>query len=176
MGPSQNNTWNETNIIDSFPEGGPPVLWRTKIAGGYAGPAVADGRVFISDYVTGDNVKIANFERTESTGTERVLCLDEASGEIKWKHEYPVTYGISYPAGPRCTPTVDGDHVYFLGAEGMLVCLTVDKGDVVWSVDLVKQYKTKAALWGYSGHPLVDGDNVITLVGGEGSHGVAFDK
>ena len=176
MGPSQNNTWNETNIIDSFPEGGPPVLWRTKIAGGYAGPAVADGRVFISDYVTGDNVKIANFERTESTGTERVLCLDEASGEIKWKHEYPVTYGISYPAGPRCTPTVDGGHVYFLGAEGMLVCLTVNKGDVVWSVDLVKQYKTKAALWGYSGHPLVDGDNVITLVGGEGSHVVAFDK
>ncbi len=58
MGPARNNTWNETNIIDSFPEGGPPVVWRTKIAGGYAGPAVVEGRVFITDYVTADDVKM----------------------------------------------------------------------------------------------------------------------
>jgi outer membrane protein assembly factor BamB len=176
MGPNRNNTWNETNIIDRFPEGGPPVVWRTKIAGGYAGPAVAAGRVFVSDYVTKDDVKIANFERTKSTGTERILCLDEATGKEIWKHEYPVTYGISYPAGPRCTPVVDGERVYVLGAEGQLTCLTVDKGDVVWEVDLVKQYETKAALWGYAGHPLIDGDNLISLAGGNGSHAVAFDK
>ena len=110
------------------------------------------------------------------TGTERVLCLDEATGKEIWKHEYPVTYGISYPAGPRCTPTVDGDLVYTLGAEGKLICLSVENGDVVWEVDLVKQYNTKAALWGYAGHPLIDGDNLITLAGGDGSHVVAFDK
>lgn len=176
MGPDRNNTWNETNIIERFPEGGPPVVWRTKIAGGYAGPAVVDGRVFITDYVTAEDVKIANFERAKFTGTERVLCLDEATGKERWKHEYPVTYGISYPAGPRCTPAVDGDLVYTLGAEGKLICLSVENGDVVWEVDLVKQYSTKAALWGYSGHPLIDGDNLITLAGGEGSHVVAFDK
>lgn len=176
MGPDRNNTWNETNLIDRFPEGGPPVVWRTKIAGGYSGPAVADGRVFISDYLTKDDVKIANFERTKSTGMERIICLDEATGKEIWKHEYAVTYGISYPAGPRCTPVVDGELVYVLGAEGKLTCLTVAKGDVVWDVDLVKKYKTKAALWGYSGHPLIDGDNLITLAGGTGSHAVAFDK
>jgi len=176
MGPDRNNTWNETGIIDRFPEGGPPVLWRTKIAGGYSGPAVAGGRVFITDYVTKDNVKIANFERTKSTGVERILCLDESTGKQIWKHEYPVTYGISYPAGPRCTPVVDGDLVYVLGAEGMLTCLAVAKGEVVWEVDLVKKYKTKAALWGYAGHPLIDGENLITLAGGNGSHVVAFDK
>lgn len=176
MGPNRNNTWEETNIIDRFPEGGPPVVWRTKIAGGYSGPAVAGGRVFITDYVTKDDVKIANFERTKSTGTERVICLDLATGKEIWKHEYPVTYGISYPAGPRCTPVVDGAMVYVLGAEGQLTCLTVDKGEVVWDVDLVKQYDTKAALWGYAGHPLIDGDNLITLAGGTGSHAVAFDK
>ena len=176
MGPNRNNTWNETNIIDSFPEGGPTVVWRAKISGGYAGPAIVGGRVFITDYVTKDDVKIANFERTKSTGMERVLCLDQSTGKEIWKHEYAVTYGISYPAGPRCTPTVDGDHVFTLGAEGRLICFNADKGDVIWEVDLVTEYKTKAALWGYAAHPLIDGDNLITLAGGDGSHVVAFDK
>ena len=128
------------------------------------------------DYVTKDNVKIANFERTKSSGTERVICLDEATGKELWKHEYPVTYAVSYPSGPRCTPTVDGDLVYTLGAEGNLICLTVETGDVVWEVDLKQKYNTNSALWGYAVHPLVDGDKLITLAGGEGSHVVAFDK
>lgn len=136
MGPGRDNVWREEGVIEWFPVGGPKVLWRTPIAGGYAGAAVAGGRVFVTDYVTDDDVKQSNFERKTSTGTERVLCLDEATGRILWKHEYPVTHTISYPAGPRCTPTVDGDPVYTLGAEGNLLCLAVADGKVIWSRDL----------------------------------------
>jgi len=57
MGPQRDNVWRETGIIEKFPDGGPKVLWRTPIAGGYAGAAVAGGKVFITDYVTADNVK-----------------------------------------------------------------------------------------------------------------------
>ena len=120
MGPKRDNVWREPGILTRFPESGPRVLWRVRIAGGYAGAAVAGGRVFVCDYVTDADVKIANFERKTSTGNERVLCLDEATGELLWKHEYPVTYTIAYPAGPRCTPTVHDDRVYTLGAEGHL--------------------------------------------------------
>jgi len=42
--------WNETGILEKFPEGGLKVLWRTPVKAGYAGPAVADGRVFVSDF------------------------------------------------------------------------------------------------------------------------------
>lgn len=175
MGPGRDNIWREDGIVEKFPEGGPKVLWRTEVAGGYAGPAVADGKVFITDYVTADNVKIANFERKESTGIERVFCLDEATGRELWKHEYPVTYTISYPAGPRCTPSVHDGKVYTLGAEGHLFCFDVNTGKIVWQKDLTKEYKTKAALWGYAAHPLVDGNQLICVVGGEGTHTVAFD-
>ncbi len=175
MGPQRDNIWREKGIVEKFPDGGPKVLWRTKIAGGYAGPAVADGKVFITDYVTGDDVKIANFERKTSTGSERVMCLDEATGKELWKHEYPVTYTISYPSGPRCTPSVHNGKVYTLGAEGNLICFDVNSGKIVWQKDLVKEYKTKAALWGYAAHPLVDGNKLICVVGGEGTHTVAFD-
>ncbi|HEX6962869.1 MAG TPA: PQQ-binding-like beta-propeller repeat protein [Lacipirellula sp.] len=176
MGRQRDNVWREDNLIEKFPAGGPKILWRTPVAGGYAGPAVVEGRVFLMDYVTEENVKVDNFDRKASTGIERVLCLDEATGQVVWKHEYPVTYTISYPAGPRCTPTVHEGKVYALGAEGNLACLDAKTGDVAWSKNLPIDYNTKTALWGYAGHPLVDGDNLICVVGGEGSHAVAFDK
>lgn len=175
MGPQRDNVWRETGIIDTFPADGPKVLWRTPIAGGYSGPAIVGGKVYVTDYVTADDVKVANFERKEFTGTERVLCLDEATGKQLWKHEYPVKYGISYPSGPRCTPIVQDGKIYTLGAEGHLVCLST-AGEVVWQHSLKTKYKTKSALWGYAAHPLIDGNQLITLAGGEGSHVVAFNK
>ena len=177
MGPNRDNVWRETGIVEKFPVGGPKVLWRTPIAGGYAGPAIAGGKVFITDYVTTDDVKVENFDRDKQiSGKERVLCLDEANGKILWTHEYPVKYTIDYPAGPRCTPNVAGDRVYSLGAEGDLVCLDVSDGEVVWSRELKKDYGTKAAIWGYAAHPLIDGDKLLCLAGGPGSHIVAFNK
>lgn len=38
--------WNESGVIDTFPPGGLAVRWRTPIHAGYAGPAIAGGRVF----------------------------------------------------------------------------------------------------------------------------------
>lgn len=175
-GPQRDNRWRETGILERFPDGGPAILWRTPLAGGYAGPAVANGRVYVTDYITKDDVKVANFERKEFSGIERVFCLDEQTGEEIWKHEYPVKYGISYPAGPRCTPTVDGELVYTLGAEGMLICFDAASGEVRWSKHLPAEYDTKTATWGYAAHPLIDGERIITLAGGDGSHTVALNK
>lgn len=176
MGPGRDNVWRESGIMNRFPATGPAILWRAPLAGGYAGPAVAQSRVVVTDYVTRDDVKVPNFERTEFTGVERVLCLNETTGKLLWKHEYPVKYTISYPAGPRCTPVIEGDHVYTLGAEGNLFCFQLADGKIVWSKNLRETYRTKAALWGYAAHPLIDGEKLITLAGGDGSHVVALNK
>lgn len=175
MGPERDNVWRESGILATFPESGPRVQWRTPIAGGYAGAAIAGGRVYACDYLTDADVKIANFERQPSTGNERVLCLDEATGAVLWKHEYPVTYTIAYPAGPRCTPTVHDGRVYTLGAEGDLLCLDAATGTVLWSRDLKKDYATKAALWGWASHPLIDRDRIVCVVGTSVAHAAAFD-
>lgn len=175
MGPQRDNVWREDGLLEKFPAGGPKVLWSTPVAGGYSGPAVSGGKVCITDYVTADNVKVDNFDRREFSGTERIHCLDEATGKVLWTHEYPVKYSISYPAGPRCTPVMHEGLVYALGAEGHLFCLSTDSGKVVWSHDLKKEYSTTAPLWGYAAHPLIDGDNLLTLAGGEGTHIVALN-
>ncbi|MGL6097004.1 MAG: PQQ-binding-like beta-propeller repeat protein [Fimbriiglobus sp.] len=176
MGPTRDNVWREAGILDKFPAGGPKVLWRVPLAGGYAGPAVANGRVFAADFVTGTVLNDGNFGRKPSPGQESFKAFDAATGKELWKHSFPVTYAISYPAGPRCTPTVDGDKVYFLGAEGHLLCCETATGKIVWQKELKDEYKTKSALWGYAAHPLIDGKKLITLAGGDGSHVVALDK
>jgi len=179
MGPTRDNVWAEKGILEKFPEGGPKKLWSFPVGGGYAGPAVVGDLVFVTDYVRDDGTSDdgeGNFQRGASTGSERVWCVNAKTGKKVWEHSYKVKYTVSYPAGPRCTPTVDGDYVYTLGAEGKLIAFKKDDGKVIWEKDLKDEYKTKSALWGYAGHPLVDGKKLITLAGGEGSHIVAFDK
>ncbi len=176
MGSNRDNRWNADNIVERFPEGGPKVVWRAPVAGGYSGPAVVGDRVYVTDFVSEGDVKVDNFNRATYSGKERVLCLDAITGKEVWKHEDPVVYSISYPAGPRCTPIVEGDYLYTLGAEGLLLCFKAKTGEVVWKHDLPKDYSTKTALWGYAAHPLIDGPRLICVVGGEGTHTVAFDK
>ncbi|MFK7734843.1 MAG: PQQ-binding-like beta-propeller repeat protein [Pirellulaceae bacterium] len=177
MGPERNGVYEEDGLIRSIPESGLRKLWSTPIAAGYAGPAVAGDRVFVTDYVTTSGKSTNNpGKRDAMNGKERVLCLDEKTGKEIWKFEYERPYSLSYANGPRATPTVDGDRVYVLGAEGDLLCLQVASGDVVWRKQLAETYDTESPIWGYSAHPLIYGDMVITLAGGKGSAVVALDK
>jgi outer membrane protein assembly factor BamB len=176
MGPKRDNVWRETGLLDAFPASGPKILWKASVAGGYSGPAVVGDKVFVTDLVTSEDVKVDNFGRKPNSGTERVLAFNVANGTQLWKYEYPVKYAISYPSGPRCTPTVHDGKVYVLGAEGHLACLDAATGKKIWAKELKDTYQTNSALWGYAAHPLIDGKKLITLAGGEGSHVVALDK
>jgi outer membrane protein assembly factor BamB len=177
MGAKRDAVWTESGVMQTFPKDGPKVLWRTPIGGGYAGPSVVGDRVYVPDYVTKDDILKENFERKiKLTGQERLLCLDAKTGKEIWKHEYAREYTISYPNGPRCTPTVQDGFVYALGAEGDLWCGDAATGKEVWSKNLPKEYATKTPMWGYSGHPLIHKNMLICTVGGEGSTVVAFDK
>lgn len=160
--------WNESGVLERFPDNGLTVRWRTPIHAGFAGPAVAAGRVYVTDFESSAGAK----------GTERVLCLEENSGKIIWTRTWDVNYGkISYPTGPRATPTVDGDRVYILGAGGVLLCLRTRSGDVVWQKDYAKDYGMQMPTWGITSAPLVDGDRLIAIVGGQPDAKVmAFDK
>lgn len=175
--PQRDGVWHETGLIEKFPEKPLTAKWRVPVSLGYAGPAVANGLVYLTDYVreagtTGNDPGT----RRALSGKERVLCFDIETGKLVWEHSYPCPYFISYPSGPRATPTIHQGKVYTLGAEGNLLCLDAAKGDVIWSKELKKEYKIDAPQWGFCGAPLVDGQKLICLVGGQGSVAVAFDK
>ena len=152
--------WNETGILTTLPERGLPVSWRVPIRAGYSGPSVAAGRVFITDS-----------QRIKANETvERALALDEKTGHVLWTQEWRTNYsGLFqvYAIGPRATPTVDGDRVYVLGTMGNLLALDVSTGRILWQRDYVKDFNVSVPTWGMSGAPLVDGDRLICIVGGE---------
>lgn len=162
--------WNETGILETFPADGLKVRWRTPIHAGYAGPSVAAGRVFVVDS-----------RRTRANqAVERALAIDEQTGAVLWTQEWPADYTglqLIYAIGPRATPTVDGDRVYVLGAMGRLLALESATGHIVWQKDFVRDFDASIPSWGMSAAPLVDGDRLIALVGGEpDAKVVAFDK
>src|SRR6266545_2691290 len=74
--------WNESGVVDRFPSQGLKVLWRTPVKGGYTGPSVADGRIYVTDFA---------YTR-RPRGTERALALDERTGQILWTQEWEVSY------------------------------------------------------------------------------------
>jgi outer membrane protein assembly factor BamB len=167
-GAGRTGVWQETGILDVFSPQGLTIQWRAPIAAGYAGPAVANRRVFVTD-----------FRATEGTrGVERVLCLDEQTGRVLWTREWPADYrGLQYASGPRATPTVDGDRVYVLGTTGVLLCLDVRTGEVLWQKDFVRDFAAEVPVWGMSSAPLVDGPRLIAVAGGRpDAKVIAFEK
>jgi len=167
-GKGRSGTWAESGILEKFPEKGLTAVWRTPIHAGFAGPAVAGGCVFVTDFERSVGMK----------GAERALCLDEKSGRILWVRPWDADYqGISYDTGPRAAPTVDGDRVYVVGASGTLLCLDVRTGNIVWRKDYVKDYGMQMPTWGITSAALVDGNRLIAIVGGQPDAKVmAFDK
>lgn len=179
LGPKRDSVWRESGILEKFlADGPPPIVWRTAIGGGYAGPAVSGGQVYLIDrqLATGTKNPADPFARGIIPGSERVLCLNEGDGKQIWKYEYDCPYGVSYPAGPRTTPLVSGGKVYTLGAEGNLCCLAADSGKLLWSRDFKKDYGVKTPMWGFAGNPLLDGKRLICLAAGDGTTVVALDK
>lgn len=177
LGPQRDGVWRETGILEKFPTQGLTARWQVPIGGGYAGPAVANGRVVVTDrrLAKGAEDPSDPFKRTKSPGKERILCLEEASGKLLWKHEYDVKYEISYPCGPRASPVISGGRVYTLGAMGDLLCLDLETGKVIWSKNFPKDYEARVPVWGFAAHPLLDGDKLICLVGGKDGIVMAFD-
>lgn len=157
----------ETGLLDSWPEGGPKLVWTAKGAGvGYASPAVAAGRI----YTLGDR-----------DGGEFISCYDADNGKPLWSQKVGPAWN-AHPKqvswnGARGTPTIDGDRVYLIDANGLLVCLNTGDGKIVWQKSLKDEFAGKKKdSWGYSESPLIDGPLVVCTPGGPKATVVALDK
>ena len=173
LGPQRDGVYREAGVLTEIPKDGLKELWRVPVGGGYAGPAVAGGRVFVPDFVIDDAAAFPEnqFSNPDLAGRERVLCLDAETGETVWEYAPRVTYKIQYPAGPRVTPTVElngdgpGGRVYFLGAMGDLVCLDAATGEKVWGYNVTTAWGSAQPIWGFASHPLIDGENLYVIAG-----------
>ncbi len=151
----------ETGLLAEWPDGGPEKLWTNSAAGlGYAGFAVVANRLYTMGL---------------EDDKEFALCLDASTGEEIWRQPIGEKYENHWGDGPRSTPTVDGERVYFMAAGGALSCLEAAAGKNVWTVQMT-EVGGSVPDWGYAESPLVDGDLVVCTPGGDEGAIAAFDK
>lgn len=142
----------DTPLAQTWPLGGPKVLWSVAVGDGYASAAVQGGKVYVLDY----DVK---------THGDALRCLSLADGAEIWRYFYPVKVKMNHGYS-RTMPAVSNKYVVSMGPRCHVLCLDAPTGKKRWSMDLVAQYGTKEPLW-YAGQcPIFDGETVILAPAG----------
>jgi outer membrane protein assembly factor BamB len=163
LGPRQQMVSAETPLLKAWDESGPPLVWERFRGEGFSSPVIAQGRLVYHHRVDDKEV---------------VECLDPQSGRRYWAFRYPTDYvdRYGYNGGPRATPCIADSKVYTVGVEGVLHCLSLEQGEVLWQRSLTKDYGLKQGFFGFGASPIVYGDMVILNVGAPGGPSVvAFD-
>lgn len=162
LGPQRNGVYSSKDLAAEWPKEGPRVVWQRKIGHGFAGPAVAEGRLVLFHRI-GDE--------------EIVEALDAKDGTPLWKHAYPTAYrdAFNFDPGPRAVPTLADGKVFTFGAEGMLTCLSLADGRKIWERDCKAVYDAPKGFFGMACSPLVEDDYVLVNVGGKKGCVVRFD-
>ena len=162
LGPERNGQYTGPPLNTDWPSGAPSELWRSSIGEGFAGPIVVGDRLIL-------------FHRVD--GQEVVEARDAMSGRLIWRHAYRTTYrdDFGFDEGPRAAPVVVDGRVFTFGAQGQLHAVSLETGDLLWSVDTKTRFQFRKGFFGAAGSPLVEGRYVMANIGGINAGIVAFD-
>ncbi len=163
-GPQRTEISTETSLLKTWPKSGPPLRWSYEEAGiGYSAPAVVGDRLYA---MGGDDQ------------SEFVYALDirNSPPQKLWSAKVGPLFKEERGSGPRGTPTVDGELLYAIGADGNLVCVETAKGTIRWQRSLPKDLGGGRPHWGYTESPLVDGAKVVCTPGGSKGTIAALNK
>ena len=159
----------DTGLLKQWAPDGPKLLWQTDGIGfGYSSVTISGDRIYTSGNV-GD--------------LAMVFCLDK-EGNLIWKMDNgPAIHTAvsfhprsrNYP-GTRGTPTIDGDFVYDASALGEVTCYNALTGEKIWNRNLRTEYDAPLPVWCFGHSVIVDGEYVISPVGGANTIAVALNK
>ena len=149
----------ETGLLESWPEEGPPVLWKMRIGSGYAAPSIMGNRLVL-------------FHRQGNE--DAVECYTADTGEWLWRQPFPTDFQdpYGYSNGPRCSPLVTKDKVYTFASNGQLSCLNLEDGEIIWTRDTNEDFDVPPAFFGVGSTPILEGNLLIVMVGGQPNSGV----
>jgi outer membrane protein assembly factor BamB len=163
MGPTRDQVSTETELIDTLPPQGPPLVFDKPVGKGYSAPSVRGETLVVHHRVAREEI---------------VEACDARTGATLWKHAYKSDFRdpFGFNDGPRCTPLLTADRCYTFGAEGVLLCLDLASGKPVWRRDTQKDFEVPEAFFGVGASPILEGDKIIVQLGAQPNSGVvAFD-
>lgn len=161
-GPGRKDHSPDKGLLKEWPASGPKQVWLFKNAGlGYAGYSIAGDRLFTMGL---------------RDGQEQLIAVSTKDGSEVWKANAGEKYPNNWGDGPRMTPTLDGDRVYAIGGNGLVICAQVSDGKILWEKSLTKDLGGIRQDWGFTESPLIVGDNLILTPGGKDGTMAALNK
>src|SRR5581483_4251778 len=142
----------ETHLAEAWPKSGPTLLWEFVKGEGWACPAIVGDRLVL-------------FSRR---GDQEVAdCLERETGKSLWTFAYAAPYRDRYGTGdgPRNSAVIADSRVFVSGVTGLLHCLDLATGKVVWKRDLQKDFDLAPSFFGRGSTPLVLGNRLILNIG-----------
>jgi outer membrane protein assembly factor BamB len=169
LGPTRNGYLPDALLAHDWDAAPPRVRWKQSVGAGWSGFAVvADHAVTLEQY----------------GNEELVTCRKLETGETIWTHAIDARHEeLLGGVGPRSTPTIHDSKVYALGGTGILRCLHLSNGELVWQKELRKEFgisdqqELQQVMWGRANSPLIHGELCIVPAGGNPPVSlVAYDK
>ena len=163
LGQQEDGVSGETQLLQTWPATGPPLIWEKTVGTGYSAPSIRGNRLVLHHRIKNEDV---------------IECMRADNGSSLWTFRYPsdFTDPFGYNNGPRCTPLLTEEHCYTYGANGTLCCVELSTGKQVWIRQTLRDFKVPDAFFGVGSTPILEGNLLITLVGGQPDSGVvAFD-
>jgi outer membrane protein assembly factor BamB len=162
LGPNRDSTSPEKELLRSWPENGPQVLWTVAVGKGFGGPVIKDGKVYLLD-------------RDDKVG-DNLRCFDLAKGKELWNFAYDAPGRVMFP-GSRSVPIVEGNNVYSCGHNGDVYCIDINTHKPVWNKNVWTDFGGKRLpIWAITQCPLVYGDLLILLSQAPDAGVVAYNK
>lgn len=161
-GPGRKDHSPDKGLLKEWPASGPKQVWLFKNAGlGYAGYSIAGDRLFTMGL---------------REGQEQLIAVSTKDGTELWKANAGEKYPNNWGDGPRMTPTVEGDRVYGIGGNGLLICAQVSDGKILWQKSLTTDLGGIRQDWGFTESPLIVGDKLVLTPGGKNGTMAALNK
>ncbi len=152
-GADANGIYQETDLLQKWPESGPEILWAFEELGqGHSSPVIAGDYVYTMGMIE----------------TKGYLFKFTLEGELIYKEEYGPEFTESF-FGARGSPVVVGDKIYLVSGYGHLSCLNEADASLIWKTDMVNDYGGDTIRWGYNETPVIDGDVIYATPGGKNS-------
>jgi outer membrane protein assembly factor BamB len=159
-GPERNGASQENNLLKSWPDDGPELIWsKEELGKGFSSVSIANGRLYITGIID----------------DQEMLTALDLDGNIQWQTKYGPIWDDSYSEA-RTTPTVDGEQVFVISGMGKVVCIDVFSGQIKWSVDSIDDFDGEIHRYGIAESPLVFDNKIICSPGGRNASVVALDK
>jgi outer membrane protein assembly factor BamB len=159
-GPNRDGVYNEKGLLRKWPEGGPRLIWHfDKLGQGHTSAAVTANAIYTTGMINDKGI---------------VFSFDH-NGKLLWQKEYGTEWTENW-FGVRSTPLIYDKELYIMSSFGKLLCMNASNGQVIWTVDLFKQYDGRNIQWGVTENLLADGNMLFVTPGGTDANVLALDR